>query len=216
MNDRTFFQNPHKRGKSAPNRPPTTATCLPALAYKQVSFHWYLCLNLGTNGLASAASRSSLLTFPGANTEQAEESLPKAGAEHEEADEVDGAAEQGQGEGGGSHDVVEVPVLLTPAVAQAGVLEDVVEGVRQRQDQVRDGGGQDGQCHLPLPLSARHLVGRGLHVLRLQVMTSQGPHGGDVGGQQGQERNVGQEDGGRCTEAVGDIGVGFVGVCVVQ
>ena len=174
-------------------------------------------LNLGSNGQVDTASRSTcVLTSLGANTQQAEEGPPEAGAEHEEADEVDGAAEQGQCEGRAPHNQIEVLVLLTLVVAQTGVLEDVVEGVGQGQDHVGHGGGQDGHRHLPLPLSPRLLVGRGLHALRLHVVTPQGPHGGHVDGHQGQERDVGHEDWGRRSEAVCDVRVGFVAVRVLD
>ena len=138
---------------------------------------------LGENGLTNAAFRSTcVLTSLGTNTQQAEEGLPEAGAEHEEVNEVDGAAEQGQCEGRAPHNQIEVLVFLTLVVAETGVLEDVVEGVGQGQDHEGHGGGQDGQRHLPLALSPRLLVGRRLHALRLHVVTPQGPHCGHVDG----------------------------------
>ena len=116
--------------------------------------------SFGSNGQVDTASRSICVpTSLGANTQQAEEGPPEAGAEHEEANEVDGAAEQGQCEGRAPHNQIEVLVLLTLVVAQTGVLEDVVEGVGQGQDHEGHGGGQDGQRHLLLELSPRLLVG---------------------------------------------------------
>ena len=45
------------------------------------------------HGVTNTASRSPcVLTSLGANTQQAEEGPPEAGAEHEEADEVDGSS----------------------------------------------------------------------------------------------------------------------------
>ena len=110
--------------------------------------------SFGSNGQVDTASRSTCVpTSLGANTQQAEEGPPEAGAEHEEADEVDGAAEQGQCEGRAPHNQIEVLVLLTLVVAQTGVLEDVVEGVGQGQDHVGHGGGPVSYTHLTLPTS---------------------------------------------------------------
>ena len=152
------------------------------------------------------------IVSPAAHAQKAEQGLPEAGAEQDEAEEVDGTAEQGEVKGARPHDEEEVLVLLMFLVTQAGVADEVVEGVRQGEDEVGDGGGQDGHGHLSLLLAPRLVAGRRLHVLRAEVVTAQRPDGDDVDSHQTQEGDVGHEDGGRRAEAVGDVGFVFVEV----
>ena len=145
--------------------------------------------------------------------EDPEERLPVVGAEGEEADEVDAAAEDLQIQTEVVDDVGEVGVAVLLVVARQDDVQQPVEAGRQGQDDVGDGGDEDGDGQLPLPLPPRVLVGRGLHVLgRCHVVTPEGPDGKDVEEDLQEERHVGHKDLHGQAEGVVDILVAQVEV----
>ena len=106
--------------------------------------------------------------------EHPHERLAVAGAEGEEADEVDAAAENLKVEADVVHHAGQVAVAAVLVEVGHDHVEQAVEAGREREDHVGHGGDQDGDGQLPFPLAPDLLVAGGPR--HRHVVTAESAH----------------------------------------